>query len=134
MLASKCRKLWLDLAEKPELVEHIFAIDEDDAESQSLKRFHHVEVKAGGGCVRAWNVAAGNANSHILIQLSDDWTPTAEWDKLIIERIGDTSKPSVLAVSDGTRTDKLLCMAICTRRYYEPVSYTHLTLPTNREV
>lgn len=117
-LASKCRKTWLDLAEKPELVEHIFAIDKDDTESQPLKRFHHVEVLAGGGCVRAWNAAAGSANSQVLVQLSDDWTPPPEWDKLILERIGDVSKPSVLAVSDGTRTDKLLCMAICTRNYY----------------
>jgi hypothetical protein len=45
------------------------------------------------------------------------------WDKLILAAIGDTSKPSVLAVSDGYRTDQLLCMAILTRARYKAQGY-----------
>jgi hypothetical protein len=40
------------------------------------------------------------------------------WDRLILEAIGDTERPAVLAVSDGGRTDDLICMAILTRERY----------------
>lgn len=116
--ASGARKMWMDLAEHPEQIEHIFAIDEDDDESFALRRFHHVLIPAGGGCVAAWNAAAAISSGDILVQLSDDWIPTAKWDTQIIERIGDVKKPSVLAIGDGHRTDDLMCMAICTRNYY----------------
>ncbi len=37
--------------------------------------------------------------------------------------MGATSRPRVLAVSDGHRTDDLLCMAICTRAWVEHWGY-----------
>jgi cephalosporin hydroxylase len=107
------------LAERPDLVEHVFAFDADDKESYALRRMHHIELQPGGGCVAAWNYGALASVGDVVIQLSDDWTPPPLWDKLITERIGDTSKASVLAVSDGARIDGLLCMAICTRAYWE---------------
>lgn len=116
--ASMARKAWLDLAEYPEAVEHIFAFDEDDRESFPLSRFHHVAVTAGGGCVRAWNVGAAISSGHVLIQVSDDWMPPAKWDTEILSRLGDLDAPKVLAVSDGHRSDQLLCMAILTRARY----------------
>lgn len=112
------RKLWHDLADRPDEIEHIFAFDTDDADSQCLRRFHHVELQPGGGCVAAWNAAAAASIGNVLIQLSDDWTPVQGWDTMILERIGKPSSPRVLAISDGHRTDDLLCMAICTRAYY----------------
>ena len=117
-LAAKTRKAWHDLAAEPGRIEHIFAIDDDDQASQVLRRFHHVMVPAGGGCVRAWNIAAATSNADILVQLSDDWLPVPQWDNLIAERIGDPTQTRVLAISDGVRTDDLLCMAICTRAYW----------------
>lgn len=115
--AAMARKIWLDLAEKPDAVEHIFLIDDDDPESEALKRMHHRVIPAGGGCVGAWNMGVFSVASPVLVQLSDDWIPVPQWDKLILERIGDPNKPAVLAVSDGVRNDDLLCMAICTRKY-----------------
>ena len=58
--------------------------------------------------------------------------------RLILDAIGDTSQPAVLAVSDGSRTDDLLCMAIVTRAYYlsspitdhrSPITSPHLFHP-----
>lgn len=117
--AAKCRKRWFDLAEKPELIEHVFAIDEDDDESRVLARFHHVVAPKGSGCVGAWNRGALMCRADIYIQLSDDWTPVPHWDKLIWERLKDhINQPKVLAISDGHRKDQLLCMAIMTREYW----------------
>jgi len=115
--AALARKVWLDTAAHPESIEHIFVFDTDDTESHCLRRFHHSEMPAGGGCVAAWNRGAGVTRAPVIVQMSDDWTPPHKWDDLILERIGDVTQPRVLAVSDGHRTDELLCMAICTRKY-----------------
>lgn len=118
-LAAATRKRWLELASHPERIEHIFVFDDDDRQSKRLEAMHHLCIPAGGGCVAAWNLGAFATSAPILLQLSDDWLPPQQWDKLILDRIGDTEKPSVLAVSDGLRVDGLICMAICTRAYLE---------------
>src|SRR6267154_1928706 len=117
--AASTRKRWLEMASHPERIEHIFVFDDDDAQSKRLKPMHHLCVPAGGGCVAAWNYGAVATAAPVLVQLSDDWAPAQQWDKLILERIGDLTKAVVLAVNDGLRKDKLLCMAICTRAYME---------------
>lgn len=116
-LAAATRKIWIDTANKPELLEHIFVYDEDDEESLPLRRLHHLTLPKGGGCVAAWNHGAFVTEAPVIIQLSDDWIPVPGWDDMILERIGDPGKASVLAISDGLRKDSLLCMAICTRAY-----------------
>lgn len=119
--ASACREQWLRLASCPEAVEHIFAVDIDDTSSHAaLAPFIPIIVNnPGGGCVAAWNMAAAKSTGDVLIQLSDDWIPPQGWDRLILNAIGESSKPSVLRVSDGHRTDDLLCMAILTRARLE---------------
>lgn len=115
--ARQCRQNWLDAAAKPARVEHIFAVDADDAESiRELADLNpRIVEKKGGGCVAAWNIAASASNGDVLIQLSDDWSPVQNWDEEFVRRLRDVRQPGVLRVSDGRRTDDLLCMAICTR-------------------
>lgn len=111
---------------KPENIEHIFAIDADDEESvRELDGFNRVIVEPGGGCVRAWNAAAAVSRGRVLVQMSDDWILPHHWDNQICWGLKDpleAKKPAeraaVLAISDGHRTDQLLCMAILTREYY----------------
>ena len=117
--ACHTRKAWLDLADEPDRIEHIFVFDSDDTESHALRRMHHLEVTTPNlGCVNAWNTGAFYANSQVLIQVSDDFLPPPRWDTEILARLGDVHKPAVLAVSDGSRTDDLLCIAIMTREYW----------------
>lgn len=115
--ALGCRERWLRLASAPECIEHLFAVDFDDALSQTaLASFNPLVVNdPRGGCVGAWNMAAEHSTGDVLVQLSDDWVPPQDWDQLILSAIGELSKPSVLRVSDGHRTDDLLCIAILTR-------------------
>lgn len=120
MQAIRARMEWLRAADHPERIEHIFAVDADDETAEVFGRFPtFFMTRTGGGPVAAWNAAADHSKGDILLQLSDDWKPTKGWDTVIIEAMGDLSKPSVLAVSDGHRTDDLLCMAILTRTRYE---------------
>jgi len=117
-MAYKARATWLDRAADPDAIEHIFALDPDDETIGPFITCRHV-INPGAGPVAAWNEAAKFSKGAILIQLSDDWQPPMHWDKLILKAIGNTSKPAVLAVSDGYRTDNLLCIAILTRARYK---------------
>jgi hypothetical protein len=125
--ALAARNLWLRAAFVPLGVEHIFAVDADDAKSlEALKDYRHVVVEQPRGCVKAWNAAAVVSSGQVLIQLSDDWIPCHDWDAMIWEALEKAdpgvevgSIPRVVAVHDGHRTDALLCMAILTRARYE---------------
>ena len=119
--ATAARDRWLQAAEFPERIEHVFAFDRDDTESVAeLSVYQHVVVEERNkGCVAAWNLAARVSKGEILIQLSDDWLPIRHWDTKIAARFRDISKPGVLRVSDGRRVDDLLAFAIFTRAYLE---------------
>jgi hypothetical protein len=77
-----------------------------------------VVVTPGGSCVAAWNAAAAASRGDVLVQLSDDWAPPRDWDREILKHMGDVHQSRVLAVSDGHRQDRLLCMAILTRKRF----------------
>ena len=117
--ARECRRKWLQAAAKPDRVEHIFAVDADDLDSinQLADLSPLVVERQGGGCVAAWNLAASASTGEVLVQLSDDWSPLPNWDEEFVKRFRDVSQPGVLRVSDGHRSDDLLCMAICTRSW-----------------
>lgn len=117
--AKACRDLWLNSAENPNQIEHIFAIDDDDMDSLTNISSTRVIVPRGKGCVQAWNAAAEKCSGDILIQLSDDWVPTKHWDTTILNEFADQEGECVLAISDGHRTDDLLCMAILNRKRYQ---------------
>lgn len=121
--AVDARRLWLNRAKNPDAIEHIFGLDLDDPHGAFLRVHNHAATDGSGGCVAAWNAAAVKSCGDVLIQVSDDWNPPMFWDEIILEAIGDTSKQSVLAISDGHRTDRLLCMAIITRWRYLQQGY-----------
>ena len=110
--------LWLQRANNPDRVEHIFAVDHDDETAATLNRFGGVVQTDPGYSVGAWNLAAQNCTGEILIQLSDDIEPPPGWDDMVDSRL-DTGAAQVLRTSDGYRTDELITMAIITRKYYE---------------
>jgi len=123
-MAYKARATWLDRAADPDSIEHIFALDPDDETIGPFITCRHV-INPGAGPVAAWNEAARFSKGEILIQLSDDWDPPMHWDKLILAKFAGIKYPSpaVLAISDGHRTDNLLCMAILNRARYENQGY-----------
>ena len=121
-MAYKARATWLDRAADPDAVEHIFALDPDDETIGPFITCRHV-LNPGRGPVAAWNEAAKFSKGEILIQLSDDWEPPMHWDKLILAKFKGVTTPAVLAISDGHRTDNLLCMAILSRARYEQQGY-----------
>lgn len=123
--AVHARDAWLASAANPGAIQHIFAVDPDDKETVEMARqFEHVVTSEPGSCVRAWNAAAAVSKGKLLIQLSDDWVPVAGWDLALMEAIRNSGRnidrdELVIAISDGTRTDDLLCMAVLNRVRYQ---------------
>lgn len=121
-MAADARRLWLNRAAHPDRVEHLFAIDFDDAESVPLCVYRHViQANKEGASVGAWNLAAGASCGQILVQINDDFEPPMHWDKLIEEAFtlaDEPNIPAVLRVSDGHRADDLLCIAVINRARY----------------
>ena len=115
-IAWQRRHQWLMMAKNPLEVEWIFVVDHDDPQDYTP----HQAIRCNpGGIVNAWNYGAKQAKGDILVQMSDDWSPPRHWDALISTAIGATNEEKVLAISDGLRTDKLLCMAILTQKRLE---------------
>jgi hypothetical protein len=134
--AAEARSRWLMAAANPDAIEHIFAIDLDDEASDPLCTYRHIAIPGGLGPCAAWNAALAVSHGKVVIQMSDDWNPPLHWDRLILSRLrsgvgqtDDLSQPAVLAVSDGTRKDGLICMAICTRVALKAVDATIYTVP-----
>lgn len=125
---------WMARASDAFRVEHIFAIDEDDAESrEKLARFRHVVSPKDGYSVGAWNAAAKAATGDVLIQMADDFEPPAGWDDAVVKALnGEVFAPRVLRVKDGIREDGLITLAIVTRRWLEQEG--HLFDPQFRNV
>jgi glycosyltransferase involved in cell wall biosynthesis len=109
---NQTRWLWLSNANKPNNIQHIIGVDEDNVEYAGNEKI----ITPNGKCIGAWNACAQNAKGKYIVQLSDDFLPVRGWDDEIRKRLPDPEKPAVLAVSDGHRKDDLLCMAICTKK------------------
>lgn len=113
---------WMRMSTSRGGVEHIFGIDCDDKETiAACVNYRKVIVTPGGTTPGAYNAAAAVSSGHILILISDDTIPFPGWDEAIWQRIGkqaEAGEEVVLAVSDGHRTDKLMCVQVMSRARY----------------
>jgi len=129
--AVAAMRLWLARAINPEAIEYLVAVNDDDEATAKafLDEKAIVVNRPYRGSAPAWNDAARYSSGDLLVQVSDDFDPPCNWDVSLLEAIERGTqgnwleKPMVVAVSDGYRTDSLLCMFICNREYYELEGY-----------
>lgn len=122
--ALEIRKLWQASAAHPENLEYIFGIDADDAAAiELLASEPHTVSEPGGGCVRAFNAASAKTTGDIIISGCDDVYPFPNWDDVLLARLGELSKPSVLLTGDGVRSDRLATQIIITRGWYDKFGF-----------
>ena len=105
------RWAWLAMAKHPNKIQHILGVDADAPEYGGNEKI----ITPNGKCIGSWNACAKQAKGKYIVQVSDDFIPPLGWDEEIRKRLPDTTKPAVLAVSDGHRTDGLITCAICTK-------------------
>ncbi len=136
MKALDTMRLWLVRCADPKQVEYIFAVDEDDVESakqivanigEDGERWGDVQIvtNEGVGCAPAWDTAYRESSGNLLIQVSDDVVPPPSWDRLLLGKLpeGWEKMPLVIAVNDGLRKDRLMCVAIATADYANECGY-----------
>lgn len=138
--AVAAMRLWFERAANPKGVEYIFACNADDSSwgecfKLALESPFHSQIdftaQNFAGSAPAWNAAAKISHGQILIQAQDDVEPPQDWDAMLLEWLEganvDTDHwrkvPTVVAVRDGYRRDRLLCTAICNRLRYEQVGH-----------
>lgn len=113
--ALAARADYLGKALDPSRVEYLFVVDQDDSASLAVLGAHFTVVVTPKGCNHAFNEGVRVASGQTLVIAADDVVPPDQWDALVLERLGDPTKPKVLAVSDGHRKDRLMAHPILTR-------------------
>lgn len=81
------KQAWLEAADRPELIEYIVALDDDDevaiAQTEGQSRVVSPAIDNRVTAVRNWNAAAELARGDLLIVIADDLFPPPGWDTLL---------------------------------------------------
>ena len=127
--ALATRKIWIDRADEPEKVEHIFGIQSDDMES--IKAFTAANAywwctppppAWASSSVANWNVCAQFSTGDILVVIADDLTPPQGWDTQL-RKLPDPTQKWSCYVPDSVRQDGLMCHPVLSRALYESLEY-----------
>lgn len=123
--ALAVRHAWLERADRPDLVEHLFAIDSTDHESiaatEDLARVISPDDGDSVTAVRNWNAAAEAATGELLVVIADDLHPPQGWDTTLTAIIGHLDPgltPFAVKVRDSPLDDPLLRHPIVSRAFY----------------
>ena len=138
--AVEAMRAWFEKSSGTHSIEYIFAANSDDPTLPDLKQAlmdadirtldgsspGHIVSDVFKGSAEAWDRAAKVSRGKILIQGQDDVEPPSNWDERLLDRVtqrvsGDGDpilQPFFIQVSDGYRTDELMCTAIMSRDYF----------------
>jgi len=126
--ANATRVTWLDRAEEPHLIQHIWAVQEGDqsaadlcADSELVKTDDPPDWASSS--VANWNAAAALATGDLLIVIADDLSPPLAWDYILRRAIIDPSKEFAVFVADQLANDGLLRHPILSRGLYSRRGY-----------
>ena len=130
---TEIRDAWLDRADRPGDVEHIFAVDEDDlaaiaATEGSLRAVSPADPDHVTA-VRNWNAAAGIASGDLLVVVADDLYPPRGWDTALsrlFEPLDPRTVDFAIKLTDSHRDgDTLMRHPAVSRAFYERLGLFH---------
>ena len=118
---------WLEHAERPDLVDYIFAVDADDESTLRQTEGHaRVVLPPVDGWVtpvRKWNAAARMASGDLLMVIADDLFPPERWDTTlaeIIEPLSPARTSFAVKITDSPwEGDGLLRHPVISRAFYQ---------------
>jgi hypothetical protein len=121
------KSCWLDLADRPDLVDYVFAIDADDRSAVEQTAGHTRVVGPPGEsevtAVRNWNAAAAEARGDLLMVIADDLFPPQHWDTALAKIAGALDPTQIsfaVKVTDGPRERRVLLRhPVVSRAFYE---------------
>jgi hypothetical protein len=118
---------WLERADRPDLVDYIFAMDADDDSSVKRTEGHPRVVSAPSDgwvtAVRNWNAAAKMASGDLLMVIADDLFPPQGWDTTlagIIQPLDPATTAFAVKITDvPLEGDVLMRHPVVSRAFYE---------------
>lgn len=124
--AIDVRNTWLERADRPADVEHIFGLDDDDLISVEATAGYRRVVSPGLSgrvtAVRNWNAAALSATGELLFVIADDLLPPASWDsqlRELVSAVDPACHAFAIKLSDGADPNEVwLRHPIVTRKFY----------------
>ncbi len=125
--AVDVRDAWVDRADNPSKIEHIFSFDEDDELSATTPEIvtsgiMNPKMSPRVSAVRNWNAAAERSTGDLLIVIADDLLPCPHWDTDVIQSISTLDpvlEAFVLKIRDHSfARDSTLRHPIVSRDYY----------------
>ncbi len=124
---ASLKRTWLARADRADLVEHIFAMDNDDQESLAWTTGHLRTVgepsRGWVTSVRNWNAAASIATGEVLFVIADDLSPPWGWDTVLRTIVGEIEPNDVafaIKVQDGpSYNDSLIRHPVVSRAFYK---------------
>jgi hypothetical protein len=117
---------WMDAARKPEKIEWILSIDQDDPtlnEYIALCPSEHVfiEINRNRSAIDAINIAALVSTNELLVVISDDFLPFQNWEYWLIDQLHDY-EDFIVKTQDGLQPT-LITLPIMDRKYFERFVY-----------
>ena len=119
------RNTWIQTADAPDSVEHIFALDADDLPSlratEPYRRVVNPPSPDRISAVRNWNSAAAVARGDLLFAIADDLLPPPHWDSTLRSVVGSLEARTfsfAICVAQRAQDPTHLRHPIVSRRFY----------------
>jgi len=119
------RNAWFEKACNPDLIEHIFALDSDDAQTLTATEDYTRVISPASpervSAVRNWNSAAASARGDLLFVIADDLFPPDEWDLTLNGIVGNLNPNRfafAISVSDEEEGPWLMRHPVISRKFY----------------
>lgn len=139
-MAYKTARKWLLFAEKPDQIEYILSIDNDDQLSSNYNDLFLSKTQFKGtglmcmgnvtvmscdnnSAIQAINNAASICTGDLIIVVSDDFDTCAIWDTVLKDALKD--KSDFLVKTDDGIQPTLITLPIMDRKYYDRFGYVY---------
>jgi hypothetical protein len=118
---------WLARADRPQLVEHVFAMNAEDdeaiAQTEGAPRVIGEPAPGRVTSVRNWNAAAAASTGDVLFVVADDLFPPPGWDTSLASLLSQLDPRSdafaVKVTDDPSAGDTLMRHPVVSRAFYE---------------
>ena len=121
------REAWLALADHPDLIEHVFAMNAENheavAQTEGSLRVVGDPLPGRVTSVRNWNAAAPASMADVLMVVADDLLPPRGWDTTLRSLMGGLDPRqtafAIKVTDDPDPGDTLMPHPVVSRAFYE---------------
>lgn len=119
---------WMDAARKPEKIEWILSVDQDDPTLNEYVAFYSpqkmiMEINRNRSAIDAINIGAVVATNELFVVISDDFLPFPNWDYALLEALAG-KEDFIVKTHDGLQP-WIITLPILDIKYYNRFGYIY---------